>query len=173
MASTELSKKFTIGDTVVYPLRGVGKIADIEMRGEREYLRIYLSDSDMDILLPTENAEKLGLRHLATKEEAEDAIASLKQSLKYNAHTDWKERLQENQDLIKEGSLLSVASVVNTLYRRSKIKELPALEKRLYDSALIMLVDETSSVLGLSLEEMRRQIFSVLEPQCSEFQLLH
>lgn len=173
MDSTELSVNFNVGDTVVYPLRGVGEIANIETRNALEYLRIHLSDSDMDILLPLHKANNLGLRHLATKAEANEAIHSLSKATRYNASADWKERLQENQELVKEGSLKSVAYVVNTLYHRSKVKELPALEKRLYDSALSMLVDEAASVLGLSLEEMKRQIFSVLEPKCTEFQLLH
>ena len=172
MDSTELSTFFNVGDTVVYPLQGVGKVLSIEDRKGRKYLRIGLKSSGMDILLPLDNANNLGLRHLESENAVKNAIKSLSGKIQYRAKTAWKERLNENQDLMKEGSVASIASVVSSLYHRSKIKDLPALEKRLYDSALSMLVDESASVLGLSIEEMKRQIFSALEPQCSEFQIL-
>lgn len=172
MNSTELSTVFNIGDIVVYPLQGVGEVLSIEDRKGREYLRIGLHGSKMDILLPLDNANNLGLRHLESADAVKSAIESLSKNMRHSSKTDWKERLNENQNLMKEGSIANVASVVCSLYHRSKIKDLPALEKRLYDSALSMLVDESSSVLGISIEEMKRQIFSVLEPQCSEFQIL-
>ena len=77
--------------------------------------------------------------------------------------TDWKQRLILNQELMKEGSMLAVAKVVNSLYHRSKVKELPVQERKLYDSALTLLVDESSSVLGIDQEEMKKKIFSRLE----------
>lgn len=172
MNSTELSYKFNVGDVVVYPLQGVGSIIGIETRKEKKYMRIRLNGSEMDILLPFDNANKLGLRHTENEPEVKMAISSLSSRSSYDSKTDWKERLNHNQELMKEGSILSIASVVSSLYQRSKVKDLPVMEKRLYDSALSMLVDESASVLGLSIEEMKRQIFSALEPQCSEFQVL-
>lgn len=162
MESTELSTKFSVGDVVVYPAQGVGNIECLEIRKEREYLKIRLSASDMDVLLPSENADKLGLRHLASKDEVLSSLASLSDRIRISA-ADWKTRLLENQALLKEGKISSVALIVNNLYRRSKIKDLPALERRLYDSALSMLVDESSYVLGISREEARKLIFSKLE----------
>ena len=76
---------------------------------------------------------------------------------------DWKQRLLINQELMREGSMTAVANVVNSLYRRSKVKELPVQERKLYDSALTLLVDESSSVLGISAEEVKKKIFSRLE----------
>lgn len=162
MDSTELALKFNVGDIVVYPTQGVGSVQCLEIRRDKEYLRIKLTGSDMDVLLPSDNAANLGLRHLATAEDVKKALSTLSKKIKVST-TDWKTRLQENQVLLKEGSLDSVALVVNSLYRRSKVKELPALERRLYDSALTMLVDESSSVLGIGREEIRKDIFLKLE----------
>ena len=116
----------------------------------------------MDVLLPLEKVKNFGLRHLASKIDTEKALEGLSKRLKL-VDKDWKVRLQENQELLKHGDLLSVATVVNSLYRRSKSRDLPTLERRLYESALTMLVDETSSVLGISNEEMRKTIFKKLE----------
>ena len=63
----------------------------------------------------------------------------------------------------REQEVASIAIVVNSLYRRSKVKELPVQERKLYDNALSILVDETSSVLGIGTEEIKKKIFAKLE----------
>ena len=162
MNSTEINAVFKIGDNVVYPLQGVGCILGKEMRNTREYYRVQINSSDMDVLLPVDTAQSLGLRHLASATEARKAISSLSVRREMG-RTDWKQRLILNQELMKEGSMLAVAKVVNSLYHRSKIKELPVQERKLYDSALTLLVDESSYVLGIDQEEMKKKIFSRLE----------
>lgn len=162
MNSTEINAVFKIGDSVVYPLQGVGCILAKEMRNTREYYRVQINSSDMDVLLPVDTAQSLGLRHLASATEARKAISSLSVRREMG-RTDWKQRLILNQELMKEGSMLAVAKVVNSLYHRSKVKELPVQERKLYDSALTLLVDESSSVLGIDQEEMKKKIFSRLE----------
>ncbi len=162
MDSMDLTNNFTVGDMVVYPAQGIGYIEKIEKRNEKDYLKIHIDSSAMDVLLPLEKVKNFGLRHLASKIDTEKALEGLSKRLKL-VDKDWKVRLQENQELLKHGDLLSVATVVNSLYRRSKSRDLPTLERRLYESALTMLVDETSSVLGISNEEMRKTIFKKLE----------
>lgn len=163
MSSTELNETFNIGDIVVYPSQGVGHIKGTEVRNDIDYLRVFIHSSDMDVLLPLSRAKEFGLRHTASKEETDKALVSLSKTPRHNA-SDWKTRLQENQSLLKSGEIASVSNVVNSLYRRSKVKELPAMERKVYDAALSMLVDESSSVLGISSEDAKKLIFSKLEP---------
>ena len=162
MNSTEINTIFNIGDNVVYPLQGVGCILAREKRNSREYYRVQIVSSDMDVLLPVEKASEIGLRHLASITEAKKALSSLS-TKREMGKVDWKQRLLMNQELMREGSMTAVANVVNSLYRRSKVKELPVQERKLYDSALTLLVDESSSVLGISTEEVNKKIFSRLE----------
>jgi CarD family transcriptional regulator len=68
-----------------------------------------------------------------------------------------------NLDLLKKGSVLDIASVVRSLYHRSKIKELPILERKLYDSALNLLQDEISFSLNKDKEEIAELIRARLE----------
>jgi CarD family transcriptional regulator len=68
-----------------------------------------------------------------------------------------------NLYLLKKGSVLDIASVVRSLYHRSKIKELPILERKLYDSALNLLQDEVSFSLGKPKEEIAELIRARLE----------
>jgi CarD family transcriptional regulator len=68
-----------------------------------------------------------------------------------------------NLDLLKKGSVTDIATVVRTLYHRSKVKELPILERKLFDSALKLLVDEVSFSLRKSKDDVEQLIFSKLE----------
>jgi CarD family transcriptional regulator len=72
-------------------------------------------------------------------------------------------RYQLNLDLLKKGSIRDIASIVRSLYHRSKVKELPILERKLYDSALKLLVDEASISLRKTKDEVENMIFSRLE----------
>ena len=76
---------------------------------------------------------------------------------------DWKLRYQMNLDLLKKGSIIDIANVVRALYHRSRIKELPILERKLYDSALKLLIDEISFSLLKGKDEVEELIFSKLK----------
>lgn len=162
MDSTELTIDFQIDDIVVYPSQGIGRIIALEDRKGRQYFRIKIDSSNMDLLLPIDNASKLGLRHLSSKKEI-DSVLDYLSTIPAISNSDWKTRVNENQNLLKSGEVQATARVVNTLYRRSKQKELPTLERKLYEDALSLLVDELSSVLGLNSEDTRRTIFARLE----------
>ena len=116
---------------------------------------------DSVILLPRDNASSLGLRKLTDKESLKKALSIL--SSKIEAPSFWKERVERNQSLLKEGSVEALCKIISNLYSRQKIKELPTIEKRLYDNALDMLISEAMSVLKKSEEDIRKIIFSYLE----------
>lgn len=157
---------YQIGENVVYPNHGVGVIKGVRtqeiMGTEREYYQVFIPSLDMDILLPVDNAKELGLRHLSTKEEIKKALSSLKEkeSLPY---TDWKARQNAQVTLMKTGDIRNIASVVNILYHRQKVKDLPVMERRIFENALAQLIDETSLVMSISAEDARRTIFARLE----------
>jgi CarD family transcriptional regulator len=78
--------------------------------------------------------------------------------------SDWKLRYQMNLDLLKKGSINDIASIVRCLYHRSKVKELPILERKLYDSAKKLLEDEISYSLEKTSKEVEAMIHAKLEP---------
>ena len=78
--------------------------------------------------------------------------------------SDWKLRYQMNLDLLKKGTVKDIATIVRCLYNRSKVKELPILERKLYDSAKKLLEDEISFALGKSNKEIEAAIHTKLEP---------
>jgi CarD family transcriptional regulator len=151
---------------IVYPLQGVGKVVSIEerpFRGTRLlYYIIYLEVSDMTVMVPVLRADELGIRPIVDKREALKALRLISEDYE-PIPADWKLRYQMNLDLLKKGSVLDIATVVRALYHRSRIKELPILERKLYDNALRLLVDEISFSLEKSKTEVEALVMSKLE----------
>jgi CarD family transcriptional regulator len=159
-------KTFQVEQKVVYPSQGVGVIRSIEEKDFKTekipYYVIYLEVSDMTIMVPVDKAERLGIRAIVPKEEAQKALELISEDYE-PIPSDWKLRYQMNLDLLKKGSVMDIASIVRSLYHRSKVKELPILERKLYDSALKLLEDEVSYSLRKPKDEVESMIFARLE----------
>lgn len=158
---------FQVDQKIVYPSQGVGKIIEIKERKFKDemilYYVIYLEVSDMTVLVPVKRCEELGIRAIVSPEEAQKALDMIGEEFE-PVTTDWKLRYQMNLELLKKGSVQDIASIVRCLYHRSKIKELPILERKLYDSAKKLLEDEISFALSKSPKEVEALIHAKLEP---------
>ncbi len=157
--------RYKVGQEIVYPLQGVGHVKAIEERPFQDrrilYYIIYLEVSDMTVMVPVDKADELGIRAIVGKKEAQKALRLIAE--KYEPVTaDWKLRYQMNLDLLKKGSIIDIANVVRALYHRSRIKELPILERKLYDSALKLLIDEVSFSLEKDKADVEELIFAKL-----------
>jgi len=158
--------QFVVDQRVVYPSQGVGRILEIREKSFKDtkvlYYIIYLEFSDMTVMVPVDKADTLGLRAIVPKGEAEKALAFISEDYA-PIPSDWKLRYQMNLDLLKKGSIMDIAAVVRSLYHRSKIKELPILERKLYDSALNLLQDEIAYSLQKPKDEIADLIHQRLE----------
>lgn len=159
--------EFSIGQQIVYPSQGVGKITDIydqKVDGQDvTYYEIHIDVSDMDVLVPVSNAPAVGIRAIVSAEEAKAALESLSDEIE-PVTSDWKLRYQMNLDLLKKGSVSDIASIVRCLYHRSKVKELPIQERKLFDNARKLMEDELSFAMGISLKEAEDMLHAKLEP---------
>lgn len=157
---------YAVDQRIVYPSQGVGRIIEIREKAFKDskvlYYIIYLEFSDMTVMVPCDKADELGIRAIVPRDEAEKALSFISEEYA-PIPTDWKLRYQMNLDLLKKGSIMDIASVVRSLYHRSKIKELPILERKLYDSAINLLQDEISFSLGKPKEEIAELIHARLE----------
>lgn len=167
---------FQIDQQIVYPSQGVGKIVEIfdkDFRGTvLQYYRIYIEASDMVVLVPVSKAEELGIRPIVSAEEAQKALNSLSDEFE-PITSDWKLRYQQNLDLLKKGTIADIAAIVRCLYNRSKVKELPILERKLYDSAKKLLIDEIAIAMAMDAKEVESQIHIKLEPPGSQQKAKH
>lgn len=159
--------QFKVDQKVVYPSQGVGKIIEVFEKQfndkKTKYYKIYIDVSDMIVMVPVDNAAGLGIRPIVAEPEALAALESLGEVIE-PITSDWKLRYQMNLDLLKKGTIADIASIVRSLYHRSKVKELPILERKLYDSARKLLIDEIASATGKSEKEVEQLIHAKLEP---------
>jgi len=162
------SKSFVVDQKVVYPSQGVGVIKSIIQKKFKDskipYYIIYLEVTDMTIMVPVDKAVELGIRPTVSRDEANKALDLLSED--YDPiPTDWKMRYQMNLELLKKGSIRDIASIVRSLYHRSKVKELPIQERKLYDSAMRLLEDEVTISLKKTKEDVQGMILARLEAE--------
>ena len=159
--------EFAVDQRVVYPSQGVGQVKEIfekQVDGNTvKYYKIYLEVSDMVVMIPVANASMIGIRPIVCAEDAQKALESLGDEIE-PVTSDWKLRYQMNLDLLKKGSIFDIVSIVRTLYHRSKVKELPILERKLYDNAKKLLEDEIAFALGKPSKEVESMLHAKLEP---------
>jgi CarD family transcriptional regulator len=143
-------RKFKVGDLAVYPAHGVGEIMAIESRvvnGEKhDFYIMKVIENGMTIMIPTNNVESVGLRDVIGKKDISKVYAVIKS--RKGGITDnqtWNRRYREYMDKIKTGSLYDVAEVFRDLFRLKLTKDLSFGERKLYDTAQILLVRELST----------------------------
>jgi CarD family transcriptional regulator len=162
----DIMEQYVVGEKVVYPSQGVGIIKDIverEFKGSRvRYYTVYLAVTDMTVMVPVAKAQELGIRPIVPPEDAQKALDLMGEAGSPNP-SDWKMRYQMNLDLLRKGTIFDIAAIVRSLYNRSKVKELPIMERKLYDSALKLFQDELAFSMGRSKEEVEGLIHQKLE----------
>ena len=146
----EAVAEFNVGDLAVYPAHGVGRIDAIESRvinGEtHDFYILRVLDNGMVIMVPTWNVEQVGLRGIIDEDEIPKVYDFMKKKKDMPAETQtWNRRYREYMDKIKTGSLYDVAEVFRDLSLLKNTKELSFGERKLYDTAQVLLVRELST----------------------------
>ena len=171
-----METEFKVDQKVVYPSQGVGIVKEIFEKTFKDekilYYKIYIEASDMMVMIPVSKAQDLGIRQIVSKEEAEEALKLLSDEFE-PITSDWKLRYQMNLDLLKKGTVKDIATIVRCLYNRSKVKELPIMERKLYESAKKLLEDEISFALGKTAKEIEAEIHTKLEPFGASIKIKH
>lgn len=149
-AETEEMREFNIGDLAVYPAHGVGRIDAIESKvinGEtHDFYIMKVLENGMVIMIPTSNVEQVGLRSVIREEEIPKVYEFIRQKKEASVETQtWNRRYREYMDKIKTGSLYDVAEVFRDLSLLKATKELSFGERKLYDTAQVLLVKELST----------------------------
>ena len=137
--------EYEIGDQVVYPHHGAGKVLKKELKevlGERrEYLTIQILYNDMTVMVPTENADKAGLRKVIGQETVDEVLAVLRDD-GTQMPKNWNRRFKHNRDKIKTGDIFELAEVVRNLSIRDIDKGLSTGEKQMFGRAKKILASE-------------------------------
>jgi CarD family transcriptional regulator len=157
--------EFEVGDSVVYPHHGAGKVLRKEMKevlGEsREYLTIKILHNDMTVMVPTENAALAGLRRVIDEETVKKVLAVLQDECS-EMPKNWNRRFKHNRDKIKTGDIYELAEVVRNLAIRESQKGLSTGEKQMFTRAKKILASELMYALEMNEEEVEVHLYGLL-----------
>src|SRR5215475_15570391 len=144
--------EFEIGDNVVYPHHGAGKVIRKERKKmlgeEREYLTIKILHNDMTVMVPTENAALAGLRRVIDEDTVKKVLAVLQDECS-EMPKNWNRRFKHNRDKIKTGDIYELAEVVRNLATRESEKGLSTGEKHMFTRAKKVLASEMMYALDM------------------------
>jgi CarD family transcriptional regulator len=156
---------YKVGDKVVYPHHGAGTVVKKEKRdvlGEkREYLTIKILHNDMTVNVPSENAEKVGLRKVIGEDMVKVVVKALTGG-GTQMPKNWNRRFKHNRDKMKTGDILELAEVVRNLSLRDREKGLSTGEKQMFVKAKKILASELMYAKDMDEEEAAEWLDGVL-----------
>ena len=153
---------FTTGDTVVHPRHGVAKVQGTPTRkgakGSESYLELFFEGKGMTIMVPVDSLDDVGIRRVATKEEADVILALLEEDTDVPAA--WAERNASTTSRIQSTELVQASMVIRdlTLHARRSEKPLSAAENASLQGCLETVCTELALTLDLSPEETRELV---------------
>ena len=157
--------RFKVGDKVVYPSQGVSVVEEISKEvfagTEMKCYHLRLVGSDSKVMVPVDNSERVGLRPLSEKKQVKKAMRRLKATEGENAE-DWKDRYRANLDRIKTGDLDEIVDVLLCLAEVAGRKTLSFRERKMYDHARQLLVNEVAEVERRDVLKVEQQVEDAL-----------
>ena len=157
--------EFELGDNVVYPHHGAGKILKKENRvmlgQERVYLTIKILHNDMTVMVPSEKAAQVGLRRVIDEETVQKVLAVLQDDVS-EMPKNWNRRFKHNRDKIKTGDIYELAEVVRNLAVREHQKGLSTGEKQMYTRSKKILASELMYALEMDEQEAEEHLDNLL-----------
>ncbi|GAB6106946.1 CarD family transcriptional regulator [Fusibacter bizertensis] len=148
---------FKVGDKIVYPMHGAGIIEAIEfkelMGADKEFYILKLPIKNMKVMIPTANAEDLGVRRVVDKGIFNDVIDILAQN-KEVMPDNWNRRYRANLEKVKTGDVFEVATVVRNLEILDREKGLSTGERKMLNNSKQILVSELTLSKDLKEEDV-------------------
>ena len=140
---------FDVGDYVVYPKHGVGRVVELqseEIAGMKLELYVLRFEKErMTLRVPVNKVEAIGMRKLSSDKTMKDALETLKGKPKVK-RTMWSRRAQEYEAKINSGDLTSIAEVTRDLFRADDQPEQSYSERQIFEAASSRLARELAAM---------------------------
>lgn len=163
--------ELNIGQQVSYPSQGVCLIEEIKrkMIGQNamDFYSLRVLNDNSTILVPTENAESVGIRPIISQAQAKKLLNSLALDFE-GASPDWKIRSREYSEKLQSGDVFASADVLKKLSFLSREKKLSFREQNLLEKAKFLLVSELSTVISKDEITIEAKIVKQVETACDK-----
>ena len=125
---------FEIGQTVVYPHHGAATIEEVmtrTIRGEeRTYLKLRVNQGDLEIQVPAENVDMVGVRDIVDEDGLEEVLSVLRAPY-IEEPTNWSRRFKANQEKIATGDIVKARGILTSELALARNIEKSAAAERL------------------------------------------
>lgn len=142
---------FSIGDQVVHPKHGAGKITGEEqlqlVEGFENYYVIEIGDKGLVVRVPMRKMEDLGVRPIMAQSKLNRVMDTLRDT-PYRLSTNFKSRQTRAKEKIQTGLPLKIAEVVRDYSWRKHRKSLSAADAQLLNRGLTLLSTEIALVMN-------------------------
>lgn len=157
---------FKVGDIVVYPAHGVAEVESVEEReisgSTMSFFILKILDTQMTVMVPVVNVKNVGIRQLIDNKGIEHVMDILKQRSVHVDNQTWNRRYREYMEKIKSGSAFEIAEVLRDLNILKRGKELSFGERKMYDTARNLLVNEISISKHKDKKDAERMILTAM-----------
>lgn len=154
-----------VGQKVIHPTHGAGKIIDItemDMVDElKKYYVVEFFNKRLTLHVPVQNVDDSSIRKVMSETKAEDVFEVL-QGNPEPLPDEFKKRRRIIEDWLQSGLPVQIAQAARALAWRDKGAGLSSLESRLFSQAKDMLVTEVALATELDEQEARHNIEEVL-----------
>jgi CarD family transcriptional regulator len=158
--------EFKVGQDIVYPKYGVGKILEIKAKslpeGRTMGVLIRFPARHMEVWVPEERLKNTKVRKPVSRVQARKLYSVLKQRASFRTSSKAKERAQYYKDKVLSGDPMQLAEAVRDLVRLSIRKSLNVREAEIANAALRTLVRELALATGKDVEVIRGELDSIL-----------
>jgi len=139
---------FKVGESAVYPAHGIAVIKRIDEREvggkKKSFYVLQVIENQMTIMVPTDNAEAVGLRSIISDDDVKKVYTILKMRDVKIDQTTWNRRYRDYMEKIKTGSIYEIAEVLRDLFLLRHSKDLSFGERKMLDQAKALIVKEIS-----------------------------
>jgi len=137
---------YIVGSKVYYPVHGVAELTALESRNiggnDCSIYVLKILESGLKIMVPTNNADAVGIRQLISSDEVGEVYEILQSKEGGTDTQTWNRRHREYMDKIKTGSAFEIAEVLRDLCLLRDKKSLSFGERRMLETARGLLVKE-------------------------------
>jgi CarD family transcriptional regulator len=132
----------------VYPAHGVVEVIGVDTKqitgSPFVFYVLRVLENGMQIMVPRDKADQVGLRPLATARDVDEMFVVLRDTESIVDKQTWNRRYRGFMDKIKTGSLFEVAEVFRDLMRLRTSKNLSFGERRMLETARTLMVKEVA-----------------------------
>jgi CarD family transcriptional regulator len=157
--------QLAIGDTVVYPGRGIGEIIDIQrldlVEGFERYYVVEIRDKRLTVSVPMRKIEELGVRPAMSRAKLVSVLETLGSSPQ-PLPANYKQRQDQVREELETGRPLRIAAAMRDLTWRQHEAYLTKVDSDLLVQARDALTAEIASITGTQLAAARQQIEDAL-----------